>query len=109
MSQHRLQPLSPDSPTKIVVGWDPPLRTFFAQVFSGDDGSDLILWTGTSFDEIPDPREVVDQVRPYAQVSDNLISMLADDAAREGVRHNRALEDLILSMLSGDTPLRADR
>jgi hypothetical protein len=31
-----------------VIGYDPPLRTFFLQAFPDDTGDDLALWLGTS-------------------------------------------------------------
>jgi hypothetical protein len=31
-----------------VIGYDPPLRTFFLQAFPDESGDDLALWLGTS-------------------------------------------------------------
>ena len=31
-----------------VIGYDPPLRTFFLQAFPDETGDDLALWLGTS-------------------------------------------------------------
>ncbi len=31
-----------------VIGYDPPLRTFFLQAFPDETGDDLELWLGTS-------------------------------------------------------------
>ena len=31
-----------------VIGYDPPLRTFFLQAFPDESGEDLALWLGTS-------------------------------------------------------------
>jgi hypothetical protein len=31
-----------------IIGYDPPLRTFFLQAFPDESGDDLALWLGTS-------------------------------------------------------------
>lgn len=31
-----------------VIGYDPPLRTFFLHAFPDESGDDLALWLGTS-------------------------------------------------------------
>lgn len=41
--------------TSAVIGYDPPMRTYFAQAFGGEDvDSDQVeLWLGLDFDEFP--------------------------------------------------------
>ncbi|MCO5066798.1 MAG: hypothetical protein M9924_20705 [Rhizobiaceae bacterium] len=39
-SDHRSDP-------DAVIGYDPPLRTFFLQAFPEESGDDLALWLGT--------------------------------------------------------------
>ena len=34
-----------------VIGYDPPLQTFFLQAFPDETGDDLDLWLGTAFRE----------------------------------------------------------
>ena len=36
------------SDPEAVIGYDPPLRTFFVQAFPDESGDDLALWLGTS-------------------------------------------------------------
>lgn len=36
------------SDTQAIIGYDPPLRTFFLQAFPDETGDDLALWLGTS-------------------------------------------------------------
>ena len=36
------------SDTDAVIGYDPPLRTFFLQAFPDESSDDLALWLGTS-------------------------------------------------------------
>jgi len=70
MSRHELDPLNPAH--EEVVGWDPPLRTYFAQVLdtAGDEesGACEVLWIGTGFREVADPAAVLAAVAPFASV-----------------------------------------
>ncbi len=79
MSRHDLVPLNPSH--EVVVGWDPPMGTFFAQVFdtAGDeeDGTYEVLWLGTDFHEVLNPAAVIAAVTPFATVPDGLLEQLA--------------------------------
>ena len=70
MSRHDLTPFDPAH--EVVVGWDRPLDTFFAQVIdtTTDEDSDAreVLWIGTDFCEVPDPAAVIAAVAPFAAV-----------------------------------------
>jgi hypothetical protein len=69
---------------EVVVGWDPPLRTFFAQAWDRrldeDDPAAELLWIGCSFGEIGDVEKVREAVAPWAQVPDAVIRSLYADA-----------------------------
>lgn len=54
MSRYVL-PKEKDSDPTIVVGWDPPLGSFFAQqeIFTKYEGEDVIWWIGYGMREIP--------------------------------------------------------
>ena len=81
MSRHDLAPLNPAH--EVVTGWDPPMRTFFAQVFdtAADEGSSAyeVLWIGTRFHEVPNPATVIAAVAPFAAVPAGLLDQLARD------------------------------
>ena len=80
MSRHALDPF--EARHDVVVGWDSPLNTFFAQVLDTEAGDDLdyeVLWIGTSFDEVPDPAGVISAIRPFAAVPDGLLATLQQD------------------------------
>ncbi|RSN60520.1 hypothetical protein [Amycolatopsis sp. WAC 04182] len=78
-------PLTPRDTTtnphlEIVVGWDRGMQTYFAQVFNGTNeyGEDIMLVDiGTRVGEITYPGAVIDAVRPYADIPDDLGRMLA--------------------------------
>lgn len=36
-----------------VIGYDPPLETYFLQAFPDENGEDLALWLGTELREFP--------------------------------------------------------
>lgn len=49
MSRYTITVTSDDrSDADAVIGYDPPLRTFFLQAFPDETGDDLTLWLGTS-------------------------------------------------------------
>ncbi len=62
-----------------VIGYDPPLRTFFLQAFPDESGDDLALWLGTADDEY----ETLDALRAAALARGyDFIPLPADVAAR---------------------------
>ena len=81
MSHHELDALKPAH--KVVVGWDPPMHTYFAQVLdtagSEDDGTYEVLWIGTRFQEVLNPATVIAAVTPFATVPADLLHQLARD------------------------------
>lgn len=107
MSRHRLAP-RPDCPKVLcaVVGFDRPLQTLFAQVFSripeaddpeaesvrhdnedGDEDGEILLWAGTEPGELLDPQAAIALVAPYALIPDDLAARLrADMDAAAGKR-----------------------
>lgn len=78
MSRHLVRD---DEQYKVVVGWDPPLQTFFAQVhdLSKDEEERIILWLGTRPDELPTPNVVATTIAPWAQLPDELFIGLCWD------------------------------
>ena len=86
MSRHDLDPLDPVH--EVVAGWDPPLHTFFAQVFdtAADERSSayVVLWIGTRFHKVPDPATVIAAVAPFAAVPAGLLDQLARDRRTDG-------------------------
>ncbi|GGN39789.1 hypothetical protein FHR83_006641 [Actinoplanes campanulatus] len=79
MTRHEL---TSDGGFEVVVGWDRPLNTFFAQVFDVHKPEDdaEVLWIGVSLREIHDPQQVIDAVRPYAQIPADLEFRLYQEA-----------------------------
>lgn len=79
MSRYELKPRS-DTPrvVRAVVGWDRPLQTYFAQVFTRDDEGEeeATVWEGTSLRELPRAEDALAIVLPHAIVPDDLLAHL---------------------------------
>jgi hypothetical protein len=89
-----------------VIGYDPPLRTFFLQAFPDESGDDLALWLGTSDREY----ETVEALRAAAlgrgfdfmPLPEDVALLLADDFAKEADRppHDAPLTALLRDLRS---------
>ncbi len=87
MSRHRITQL-PEHQTKlhIVVGWDPPLRTFFANVIDvekdeADDDAATLLMVGCRYDEIPTVTKLQERIAEYAVIPSDLLPVLEQEKA----------------------------
>ena len=82
MSRHQIPGFSPAN--KIIVGWDPPLQTFFVQVIdrkaelAGKDDK-FVLWLGCSLREIVEVERLVRLVSLFAEVTPALRATLRGD------------------------------
>jgi hypothetical protein len=67
-----------------VIGWDAELETFFGQVmpYSDDcDDDDLVAWWGTRWQEITNVWELVELMKPYADIRKVVAAELERDRA----------------------------
>ena len=87
------------------VGWDPPLGTFFAQVYDHDgpdpygDGG-LFFWVGTSYAQIPRAAELVERLAPWVEVDDQLVAALEADRAGDPAWPRRVDIELFIDSLN---------
>ena len=69
--------------TKVALGWDRPLATFFVQIFRPDDeekGDDTaFLWVGTAPGELPTATSAIAIAKPYANLPDGFAATLETD------------------------------
>jgi hypothetical protein len=89
-----------------VIGYDPPLRTFFLQAFPDESGDDLALWLGTADHEY----ETLDALHAAAlargcdfmPLADDIIARLAADVAADAERppHDGPLAALLRHLQS---------
>lgn len=95
-----------------VVGWDPSMGTFFAQVFD-DTHPGLTdefpeVWIGSTFHEIETVTELAQRLAPWAAVHPDLAAQLeADQHAEPPGQRPPELEDLIRRVTALPTPHRA--
>lgn len=92
MSRYTITVTSSDSRSDpdAVIGYDPPLRTFFLQAFPDDTGVDLALWLGTADREY----ETLDALHAAAlakgfdfmPLPDDIRAQLASDQAQASGR-----------------------
>ena len=92
---------------RAVVGWDRPLQTFFAQVFTRTEAEpeegEATIWLGTEPGELPTPEAALAVVAPYAEVPDTLAARLEDDrrgtiGVRDGTYQAEAKQRLFGSL-----------
>jgi hypothetical protein len=92
--------------TQAVIGYDPPLRTFFLQAFPDDTGDDLALWLGTSDREY----ETIDALQTgtlsrgysFMPLPQDVVAQLRADFADEAGRpqHDGSLAALLRHLQS---------
>jgi hypothetical protein len=87
LSRHTLEPRNPTH--EVTIGWDPPLRTYFVQVFEPasdpDEDDRQIMWRGFGRlmgDEL-DLEQAIKLVQPYAAVPKHVYYQLVADELRD--------------------------
>jgi len=72
----------------VIVGWDRPMTTFFAQVWDapGEDShyedGNLLLWLGTSFSEVRKVDDLTAAVEPFVTLPAELTAKLSTVKAK---------------------------
>ena len=73
-----------------VIGYDPPLRTFFLQAFPDESGDDPALWLGTSHREYETlgalHTAALSSGYSFMPLPDNVVAQLRADFAAEAGR-----------------------
>lgn len=71
MSQYRPKPKDPNH--LVLIGWDPPLNTFFAHVIDEskdeDDDQRDVLWIGCRYKECHSLEDVISKIKPYVNLT----------------------------------------
>jgi hypothetical protein len=96
MSSRRTIPARAPDLTVIVVGWDNPLSTLFAQVERVQDDDDprgpILLWIGSGFGEVALAEHLAGPLAPYAELTSELVDQLRADRAADADRGPSALQ-----------------
>jgi len=80
MSRYRIPAQDPG--LTVIVGWDNPLTTFFAQVFDPsieEDADACLLWIGTAPEAIPTVATLQAQLVGWATIPPDIVDRLVRD------------------------------
>ena len=80
MSRYRIH--AQDPALTVIVGWDNPLATFFAQVFDPsieEDAEADLLWTGTVLQKIATVAALQAQLAGWATIPPAIVDRLTHD------------------------------
>jgi hypothetical protein len=69
---------------KVIVGWDPPMQTYFGQVIDRrkeetDPDNKIVLWVGTSLRQLSEVEQLARRLAPFAGLSEDERARLASD------------------------------
>ena len=86
----------------VVVGWDNPMMTFFAEVErirAADDPRDpTLLWLGSSPGEVARPEDLAGPLAPYAELTAGHITQLRAERAAATDRGPTPLQRAMLAV-----------
>ena len=81
MSRHSVTSKCPTH--QVVVGWDRPMHSFFAQVFdleSAKGSEDIVFWIGADrVGEVVDVEKLAIATSPYAEITEALKNTLREE------------------------------
>ena len=67
-----------------VIGYDPPLRTFFLQAFPDEETDEYALWFGTLLEQYPSLESIIESARRFGYeiegLSQNAIVAMTKEA-----------------------------
>ncbi|MGH7152977.1 MAG: hypothetical protein ACREF3_03535 [Acetobacteraceae bacterium] len=109
MSRHQIPAHAPG--LSVVVRWDNPLSTHFAQVLREQDDNDerdpVVFWVGGVAGKVLRAEDLVQPLAPYAELTDDVIVQLRVDRAACVDRGPTARQRMLLACL-GRTPRSAN-
>lgn len=70
----------------VTVGWDPPMGTYFAQVYASPSAERPLAWMGTTPAEMPTLVSFLRKARPWALIDDQTGVNLETDRRHRGAR-----------------------
>ena len=94
-----------DSRLTVVVGWDNPLATFFAEVFDPsieDEDDAYVLWIGTALQAIPTVAALQAQLAGWATLPAALVAQLTRE--QQAATPPTTLQRWALQLLNGASP-----
>ena len=101
MSRHEIPARDPS--LSVVVGWDNPLQTFFAQVarlaVADDDDDDMLLWVGAEPREVITVEELARHLAPFADLAPEIAEQLRADRTAKLGQPPTATQQALLSIV----------
>ena len=97
-----------DQNISIVVGWDRPMRSFFAQVHQEvpDDDSEILVELGNTYDEIKDVEQIRVAIAPYAELPSDIAAEMVKDS---GIPHAQSPLQRQMEALAKSFPHSSER
>lgn len=87
MSRHTVTIFGPTGiDDEAVIGYDPPLRTFFVQGFFDAETDDPKLWLGTRLEQFPALPSLLDHLEMLGYSVENLDAGIVADMTEEASR-----------------------
>ena len=108
MSRYRIPAQDPG--LTVIVGWDHPLVTFFAQVFDPsieEDAEACLLWIGTAPEAIPTVAALQAQLVGWATIQADIVDRLLRD--QHAATPPTPLQRWAHQLLHGPGETRSDR
>jgi hypothetical protein len=99
-----------DQTLTVVVGWDNPFVTFFAQVFNpsiDEDAEACLLWIGTAPEGIPTVAALQAQLADWATIPPDIVDRLTRD--QQAATPLTALQQWAHQLLHSTGETRSDR
>jgi hypothetical protein len=108
MSRYRITAQNPA--LTVIVGWDNPLQTFFAQAFDPsveDEAEADLLWIGTALQDIPTVATLQAQLTGWAIIPPAIVDRLTRD--QQAATPPTTLQRWALQLLYDAGTTRPDR
>jgi hypothetical protein len=90
--------------TKVMIGWDRPLETFFVQVFRRDPkrrGEEVaFIWEGCDIGEVATAGAAIRIAEPYAALPIDLYAILETDRLRTVATHDGPAQQAIKPLIA---------
>ena len=109
MSRYEIPARDPN--LRVVVGWDNPLKTFFAQVIrpapiyddendDEDEDESMLLWVGTEPCAVVTVDDLATHLAPFADLASDIVNQLRADGIAGRVQPLGPLQKTVFSVVN---------
>ncbi|MDR3483573.1 MAG: hypothetical protein P4M05_01490 [Bradyrhizobium sp.] len=111
MSRHTIVSFS--DRFEVMIGWDRPLNSFFAQVqdlqIADGEQDPIVVWVGTSHSEIPRPEDLQPHITGFAVIPVEILDALRADRNATLDRGNTKLQRELREIAEGNEVWREEK